>query len=341
MVMQTDGNDAHSTELSGQPPTAGAHSHSDSAADAPPLPHDDEHKDDDPNGGGDDGDYDPNDPKNREEEEEDDDDGVLADDLGGDADHDGDAVMAGATAAGARPTVRTKSAHLPNSGRSGTSAASSSRPPILMATAASCLSPCCSLPSPHARTRRCLPRSRRSASRSRTSSRRRRTALTSLSCSQDGHCVMAALSVLCFNTPRTKEHRKINTSVALSHSTGMWFNHVDAQALATFKERAVSIVDAKSATANKIPPLPDRAEPNIHQLGKAELPDGAIALLFANSHYDGALLKQAEYISRSRRPASPSPARWAHVANRRDDPGCHGALPFLVFRALLFFWCAA
>ena len=80
----------------------------------------------------------------------------------------------------------------------------------------------------------------------------------------------------------------------------------------------MSIVDAKSATANKIPPLPDRAEPNIHQLGKAELPDGAIALLFANSHYDGALLKQAEYISRSRRPASPSPARWAHVANRRD-----------------------
>jgi len=90
---------------------------------------------------------------------------------------------------------------------------------------------------------------------------------------------------------RAKEHRKVNTSVTLSHSTGMWFNHVDAQAIATFQQRTLFIVDSKTATANKIPPLPDRVEPNI-ELSNVELPEDPsdrIVLLFANSHYDALL----------------------------------------------------
>ena len=71
---------------------------------------------------------------------------------------------------------------------------------------------------------------------------------------------------------RAKEHRKVNTSVTFSHSTGMWFNHVDAQAIATFQQRTLFIVDSKTATANKIPPLPDRVEPNI-EFRNAELPE--------------------------------------------------------------------
>ena len=232
-----------------------------------------------------DGDYDPNDPNNREEEkEDDDDDNALADDVSGDADHDGDAVMAGATAAGARPTVRTKSAQL-----------RAFRDKYSLVVAAANPDGHCGFMSVALQPAKPSRTNPSMSSQIKTL----RVAVANIIEKKENRPHLAHLLTGCsFDDAertllqRAKEHRKINTSVALSHSTGMWFNHVDAQALATFKERTVIIVDAKSATANKIPPLPDRAKPNI-ELGKVELPDDAIVLLFANSHYD-ALLKQAK-----------------------------------------------
>ena len=89
---------------------------------------------------------------------------------------------------------------------------------------------------------------------------------------------------------RAKEHRKVNTSVGLSHTSGLWFNHVDAQAIATFQQRTVFIVNYQTGYANKIPPLPEPAVSNLN-LGEIELPAPAerIVLLFGNAHYDALL----------------------------------------------------
>ena len=85
---------------------------------------------------------------------------------------------------------------------------------------------------------------------------------------------------------RAKEHRKVNTSVGLSHTSGLWFNHVDAQAIATFQQRTVLIVNYQTGYANKIPPLPEPAVSNLN-LDEIELPAPAerIVLLFRNAHY--------------------------------------------------------
>ena len=89
---------------------------------------------------------------------------------------------------------------------------------------------------------------------------------------------------------RAKEHRKVNTSVGLSHTSGLWFNHVDAQAIATFQQRTVFIVNYQTGYANKIPPLPEPAVSNLN-LDEIELPAPAerIVLLFGNAHYDALL----------------------------------------------------
>jgi len=73
-------------------------------------------------------------------------------------------------------------------------------------------------------------------------------------------------------TTRAKEHRKVNTSVGLSHTSGLWFNHVDAQAIATFQQRTLFIVNYQTGYANKIPPLPNPVVSNL-PLGEVELPE--------------------------------------------------------------------
>jgi hypothetical protein len=58
----------------------------------------------------------------------------------------------------------------------------------------------------------------------------------------------------------------------LSHTSGLWFNHVDAQAIATFQQRTLFIVNYQTGYANKIPPLPNPVVSNL-PLGEVELPE--------------------------------------------------------------------
>ena len=111
-------------------------------------------------------------------------------------------------------------------------------------------------------------------------------------------------------TTRAKEHRKVNTSVGLSHTSGLWFNHVDAQAIATFQQRTVFIVNYQTGYANKIPPLPEPAVSNLNaRRDRAALPPPSASCCSSET-------RTTTRLSVPRSARSPSNARCARIALR-------------------------
>ena len=101
----------------------------------------------------------------------------------------------------------------------------------------------------------------------------------------------------------------------LSHTSGLWFNHVDAQAIATFQQRTLFIVNYQTGYANKIPPLPNPVVSNL-PLGEVELPENPAERIVLLYGLRKLALRRACRCQDRLGARSPSNARCARIALR-------------------------